>query len=366
MSEFELITTETQLNEICEQFKASKQLALDTEFKRETSYYPIPCLIQIAAEQKTVLIDPFPIEDFTALKKLLCDNSSCKILHSGRQDLEVFHLLFDCIPSPIFDTQIAAALLGKAHQIGYSALVNEYFNVELDKTLTRTDWEKRPLSEKELIYAANDVKFLEVLYQRQAEELEQKNRLNWLREEVEFLFHETMHDDSLEKVWKKISRSYKFNSKQRNILFALNQWREQEARTRNRARQFIISNEVLMSLAISAPQTTSTLNDIDKIPAPVVRRYGDILLDIINSQETQALNIEEDNIGRLSPEENTLAKALKKIIKQVASELDIEDNILCNRKTLEATARGNYSTRLFSGWRYEVIGKQLEDYIQSH
>lgn len=357
---FDLITNDEELAECCEFFNTCEQLAIDTEFKRETTYYPKPCLVQIAGNQRTVLVDPFNIQNFAPLKALFLNESITKILHAGRQDMEVFQLMLSCLPTPVFDTQIAASLLGMPNQVGYSSLVKAFFEIELDKTLTRTDWEKRPLKQDELNYAANDVEYLETIYQKQKEELEKLGRFTWLTEDVNQQLHENLDDDALEKVWKKISRNPKLDQSQRNILFSLNQWREKEAINRDRARQFILSNDVLIGLAFKQPSTLTELKNVDRIPKPAIHRYSEKLLEIINSEETQLLNIPEDTQNRLSPEESDLFKKLKSKVQEVAKELKIEDTLICNRKTLESLARGNTDNKLLQGWRYEVVGQQLE------
>ena len=301
---FNLITDNNELADICNFYKNCDQLALDTEFKRETSFYPIPCLIQVEGGNKTSLIDPLEITDFSALTSLLTDSSITKILHASRQDLEVFQTLLNITPTGVFDTQIAAALLGEPNQIGYSTLVHLFFNIELDKTLTRTDWEKRPLTEEELIYAANDVKYLNRIFQVQKEKLDKLNRLSWLEEEVNNMIIESNKEDSLDKVWNKISHSAKLNAQQRNIAFALNQWRENQAILRNRARQFIINNEVLLGIALSHPSDTSELNRINKISKAFVKRYGEEILELIHAEDTLNLEIPELAQQRLTPEEN--------------------------------------------------------------
>lgn len=364
---YQLITQDAALAEACEYFSRCEHISVDTEFKRETSYYPKPCLIQIAGNNRTVCIDPFEITDFSPLKTLLCNEKVTKVFHAARQDMEVFQILVDCLPTPVFDTQIAAALLGETHQIGYSALVKAFFDIELDKTLTRTDWEKRPLSEKELNYAANDVEYLEKIFETQKQQLIEKKRMPWLEEEVSTLFHDNVYVDSLIKVWKKISRSAKFSQEQRNILYALNQWREQEASQRDRARQFVISNDVLVELALKQPKNLNELKQVDNIPNPVLNRYSDELLKIINSDETQQFDIpEEETRYQLTPEEKSILKKMKAELHRTAEDLKIEESLLCNRKSLEQLIRSEPQNKLLNGWRYEIIGQKLEKILRDN
>ena len=362
---FNLITGNSELADICNFYKNCNQLALDTEFKRETSYYPIPCLVQIEGGNQISLIDPLHITDFSPLTTLLADTHIVKILHASRQDLEVFQVLLNSTPTSIFDTQIAAALLGDPNQIGYSTLVQQFFDIELDKTLTRTDWEKRPLSDKELVYAANDVKYLNHIFQIQSEKLDKLNRLSWLEEEVNNMIVDSNGDDALDKVWKKISRSARLNAQQRNVAFALNQWRENQAIKRNRARQFIISNEVLMGIAFHQPNNISELNQISKIPKPFIKRYSEEILELIHAEDTRNLNIPDSTQQKLTPEENELLKILKSTVQQVAAELKIDESFVCNRKSLETLARGNIDNKVMQGWRKNNIGDQLLNIVQN-
>ena len=164
--EFKLITTPQDLETYCSATSKVDWLALDTEFIREKTYYPKLCLVQIASEHDLVCIDTLAISDLSPLNDLLYQNTITKIFHSASQDLEIFVNLFDTVPTPIFDTQIAASLLGYGDQVSYAHLVNEIVDIELDKSLSRTNWERRPLSSKELRYAIDDVKYLAMVYQK--------------------------------------------------------------------------------------------------------------------------------------------------------------------------------------------------------
>ncbi len=359
--EYQFITSSEELAEACHFFLSCKLLAVDTEFKRETTYFPKPCLIQLAGGKRIVCIDPFNIEDLQPLRDLLCSEKILKILHAGRQDIEVFHQLLDCSLTPIFDTQIAAGFAGYSSQIGYSALVNSLFGIELDKSLTRTDWEKRPLSTEQLDYAAADVEHLEEIYNILRAQLIETSRLEWLQEDIEAIFHDNIYQESQDKVWSKMCHSAKLDQSQRATLYALNHWRENEAKTRDRARQFVISNEILTKIAIQRPQDLNQLTLTDGIPQPVINRYSSDILNIINDDANTMLNIPDvQPYERLNPEQSTLLKKMKSEVNAVAAELNIENSMLCNKKTLENLIRNESSTKLFDSWRYAIIGKRLQ------
>ena len=177
------IDTTSELIAFCAAIKDSEWLAIDTEFVREKTYYPQLCLIQVSNGEQLACIDPLALDDIEPLLAVFYDPSITKVFHAASQDLEIFAHLRNELPAPLFDTQIAAALLGHGNQISYAAMVKIYCDVELDKSHSRTDWSRRPLSAAQIQYAADDVRYLGVVYNLLLEELQIKNRDTWLEDD---------------------------------------------------------------------------------------------------------------------------------------------------------------------------------------
>ena len=357
----QLITNNEDLKTICQQASKSNVIAVDTEFKRETTYYPIACLIQIATEDLTACIDPFEIDDFEPLKAILYSPDIIKIFHAGRQDLEIFYFLFNKIPAPVFDTQIAATLLGFADQVGYGNLTKKMLNIELDKSLTRADWEKRPMSNKQIEYAANDVIYLLKIYHLQIQQLKETERLNWLEKDFDFLSNENLYKPSPNDAWKKIKNYNRMNKAQRCIVYKISQWREEVALKRNRPRTFIIKNQSIIDIANQKPSNLSQLEEIRDIHPNFIKRDGQKLLELIEAansmQESDCPQAKKPAI--LNNDQSLLLSSLQTIIQLNAKKHKIDSSYLCTKKELEKVILQEEGAALLHGWRHELAGKDV-------
>ena len=363
--DIQIVTDNESLKEVCKQASTSKVIAVDTEFKRETTYHPIACLIQIATENLVACIDPFEIDDFEPLKTILYSPDIIKIFHAGRQDLEIFYFLFDQIPSPIFDTQIAATLLGFADQVGYANLTKKMLDVDLDKSLTRADWEKRPIPQKQIEYAANDVIYLLKIYHLQIQQLEESGRLNWLEKDFDFLGDPALYKPSPEDAWKKIKNYNRMNKSQRCIAYSISKWREEAALKRNRPRTFVIKNQTIVDLANQKPANLTELKDIRDIHPSLIKRDGQKLLDLIHDasmmQETECPQAKKPII--LSDEQSLLLSSLQTIIQINAKRHKVDSSYLCTKKELEKVVLRDKDAALLHGWRYELAGKDVSKFM---
>ena len=256
----EYITTKQQLDKICTQFESSEYLIIDTEFIRQTTYYPILALLQVYDGKTIAIIDPVEIKDLSALFKICFDPDIIKVLHSARQDMEIFYHICGKLPSPIFDTQIAAALLGYGSQIGYAPLAKAILKIDLDKSQTRTDWLKRPLTQKQLEYAKNDVLYLEQIYKIQKQKLEQLNRLSWLENDFTFLTDKTTYKVEKSKLWRKVRGHNRLTNEQLVVLQFLTVWREDLAIKKNLTRNKVIHDDFLLEIATRKPTQDSDLS----------------------------------------------------------------------------------------------------------
>ena len=279
---FILINDEKSLTQACIQFSNSKWLAVDTEFERVNTYYPELCLVQISDGINTVVIDPLLIKNIDPLIELLYQPSITKVLHSAHQDLEIFFNIKGSVPTPLFDTQLAAPLFGYARGIGYGNLIKEVFDIELEKGHARTDWKKRPLTKEQLRYAADDVIYLAKVYEVFLKKINEVENLTAYNEQMARLIKPETYQPDPDRMWKKIFAAKRMKGKQLVVIKQLAAWREMTARERNRPRKWILPDNALVDMAKRLPDNKSDLLQIDKIGEKVVNRHGDELLKIIH------------------------------------------------------------------------------------
>lgn len=279
----EYINNFNNLKRIADQLAQSDFVALDTEFLREQTYIPQLCLIQIANSSLLAIIDPLVLTNLTPLWEILANRQITKVLHAGRQDLEIFYEYSRIEIAPLFDTQIAANLLEYGEQISYRSLVAAECGVTLDKAYTRTNWAARPLTSGQLAYAADDVRYLAMLYPTMLTRLKNHQRLNWLTENLLALSNPQNYSTQSTEAWRRISGNHKLKYKQLIILQRLAEWRDQQARTENRPRRWIISDAALLALARYAPLNLEQLQRIHGIEPKMIMNYGNDLIKIITA-----------------------------------------------------------------------------------
>jgi len=361
----EYISDSEQLQQICLQFQESDFLIIDTEFIRQSTYYPILALLQVSDGNTIAIIDPVAISDLKPLFQVCFDPNIVKVLHSARQDMEIFYHVCGKLPHPIFDTQIAAALLGHGTQIGYAALVKTLLGVELDKSQTRTNWLNRPLTPKQLEYAGNDVLYLEQIYKIQKQELLDKDRLSWLQNDFNFLCEQSTYAVEKMGLWKKIRGNARLKGKQLGVLQYLAAWREDLAITKDVPRKRVLSDDILLGLANQMPQQYADLENCQALSNRQIDSYGKQLLIAIN----KALELTPEEWPKLpqrytlSQQQDAMADCLMAINHLSAAENNISPNCLCNRKDLEQLVMGKRELNILTGWRYELAGKDLLSFI---
>lgn len=277
MISYQIIQQDAQLKQLCEQARHYSVVALDTEFERVRSYYAKLGLIQLYFGADVALIDPLTITDWQPFIALLADANVLKILHASGEDIEIFHQQFQQIPTPMLDTQIMANFLGFPQSAGFALLAQHYLQVELDKKASRTDWLKRPLSERQLNYAAADVYYLLPIYQKMAEAMASSEWKTAIQQECELFAQKRCRQTSPEKAYLDIGNAWRLNRKALNNLKFLAKWRFQEGIKRNIALNFIVSSEGLVQMAIHEPVHTAQLLDLGLHPMEI-KRYGKKLL----------------------------------------------------------------------------------------
>lgn len=331
------------------------RIAIDTEFMREKTFYAQLCLIQIATPTKIYCADPLTGSDLQNFWQAL--NGCAWVLHSGRQDIEVFYQTSGCMPTDIFDTQIAAGLLGYAPQIGYATLVKELFGKELAKSHTRADWTRRPLSAEMIEYAAEDVEFLLGACDKMSDRLAELGRLEWVREDSARLLDPSLYEDSPSASFDRLKGARKLTGRARGAAACLAVWREQRAARSNRPRQWIMKDAVLLDLAISNPGDKATLAAVSGMPAATARRSATELLAVL----AQADECDDGYVPPARPGEKQKAqlKAMQEEVARKSAELGIAAEIVAPRKELASAMLGNCESRVFTGWRREVVGQRL-------
>jgi ribonuclease D len=269
------------LVEFCAGLRGASWLALDTEFIREQTYYPQLCLIQVASIDQIACIDPLALPSLDPLLEVLYDPTVTKVLHAAYQDLEIFYYLHGAVPTPIFDTQLAASVLGYGNQVGYANLAQRMLGVELEKTHTRADWRRRPLPSAWLAYAADDVRHLQEIYLRQQVMLTERGGMEALAEDFTALADPVRYQPQPQEAWRRIREHQRLRGVQRAILRALAAWREEQAIRNDRPRRWILHDGPLLELARRMPDDWDGLAQIHGLPPATLRRHGSELLERI-------------------------------------------------------------------------------------
>lgn len=356
----QLIATPAALADALAHLTPAEWIAVDTEFMRVSTYYPRLCLVQVATATAVYCIDPLQLTDLSPLYRFLMDPRRCKILHAARQDLEIFWQLAGTLPSPLFDTQIAAGLLALPDQVAYAWLVEKYCQVTLDKSQTRTDWGQRPLSAAQIEYSALDVWYLGRLHDHLAEELRRAGKLAWLQEDCERLVAPDSFVNEPSGMWRRLKGINSLGPRQLPVLAALAAWRERLARERDKPRGWVVRDEALLELAKTAPRDLVGLQNMSGLPGGIVRRHGEELLALINHPPALAAGQSDYATGRLTPAGVKLVQTLMTLVQQRAQEVKVVPSLLSSRKELERALAGDTGLRVFTGWRSEVIGRDIQ------
>ena len=247
------ISTHQALLDFCQRAREFDAIAVDTEFLRERTFHPRLCLVQIATPAESVAVDPLVIDDLSPLAELMADESVIKVFHACSQDMEVMLHTVGVLPRPIFDTQVAAAFLGERQQISYGALVQTFCGVSLPKTESLTDWSRRPLTDKQIEYAIDDVKYLIVAYTEMMSRLRELGRVDWVLDELRPMADESHYRADRHEAFRKVKRINSCSRHQLGIARELAAWREDRAERRNIPRKWVMSDDTLLALVKRNP-----------------------------------------------------------------------------------------------------------------
>lgn len=346
-----MVSEQAELDDLAARLQTESAVGLDTEFVRERTYFPRPGLIQISEGRQVHLLDAVCLKQMPSLATLLQHHATTKILHSVGEDLEIFRILTGAVPRPLFDTQIAAAMLGHPLQSRYEHLVGKVLEVELAGGKARSDWTRRPLSPDLLTYAAQDVIWLRRLHDALAEMLERRQRLEWLHEDCARLVLAAENDDA-EPAVARIKGAGRLTDPQLAILAVLAEWRDAEARHRDLPRSFVIRDEALIGLAEA--QTGQPLRGaLQALPPPVQRRYLAQLENLITAANPDDFERPQGLIALNSEQRDWIKQAQQKV-STIAADLGVEPALLASRRDLTRLVRGE-QPEWMKGWRGELL-----------
>jgi ribonuclease D len=357
----EYINTPEQLIDFCSRIRHSPWLAVDTEFLREKTYYPQLCLIQVANDAAIACIDPLALDDINPLLDVFYDPGVTLVFHAARQDLELFYLLRDALPAPIFDTQVAVTVFGYGEQIGYGNLVKQCLNVDLDKAHSRTDWTKRPLDPAQIDYAADDVRYLRDIYQQLQRELVDKNRLDWLKDDFATLTDIKSYKPEPDTIWRKIKGAGRLKGVQLAVLQRLAAWREKRALKADRPRRWIMKDDILIDLAKLSPTSLDKFSMVRGLEAATIERHGTTLLGEIKlakaTPKEQWPTIKKP--VPLTTQQEAVVDTLLALMRKQCDEQSIAPVAVATRKDIERLVAGESDLPITQGWRREIVGQQL-------
>ncbi|MDH3646313.1 MAG: ribonuclease D [Gammaproteobacteria bacterium] len=352
-----LIDTREGLSKLVRKLRGQEFVAVDTEFVREHTYYPRLCLVQLATHTTAACVDAIALDDLSSLTSVLLDATITKVLHAARQDLEIFVQLTGRAPGPLFDTQIAADLCGLGDQGSLAAIASQLLSVELDKSHTRTDWSRRPLSEQQLQYALDDARYLIPIYEELSEQLREQGRTSWLEEDCERLINPALYTVEPAMAWKRLGGLGALSGPQYHAARLLAQWREDRAIDLDRPRGWILRDDVLLRIATALPDSENALEKIKGLPRPLFRKASK-LLDIVSAAQ-RCEDPVPDLPAPLSPQQRKRVIALMDRVRRVAADIGVSAATLASRRDVTAVVRRDPNAAPLRGWRREIIGEQL-------
>ncbi|HTL19367.1 MAG TPA: ribonuclease D [Steroidobacteraceae bacterium] len=353
-----IVATAPALAALATRLATLARIGLDTEFLRERTYRAQLCLVQVATPDEALCIDPLALADLAPFAQVLAADGVLKVMHASRQDLEVL-LPVAGLPRPVFDTQIAAGLTGLPAQVGYAEAVRRFLGPTLDKSHTRTDWSRRPLSAEQLEYALDDVRYLLPLAARLQEELERLGRLEWLHEELATLADLRALTVAPEDAWLRLRGLRALDPARERLARALAAWRERLALEHNRPRGWILDDAVLRDIVLQVPRTASALAEIPQMPPGLVKRRSAELLGCIEGAQVPQPPPPLPGRQRPDPLRTALIRKLSGISQEAARELNLVPEVLATRRDLEQLADGRRDGAPLRGWRRAVLGERL-------
>jgi len=368
------VTDNAVLGTLCEQWQRLPLLALDTEFVRVDTFYPRVGLIQVGDGVRNYLLDPLAIDEWKGFIALLSNPAITKVLHSCSEDLVVFKEFFKQLPTPLFDSQRAAAFLGYGYSISYQNLVKEVLDIEVSKDQTRSDWTRRPLTEEQCDYAALDVAYLPAITQFLEDKLRQTMRSEWAEDEFAQMLAAAAPEsgaDSWQDYYLSLAGAWRLDAKQLAALQRLCEWREQQARGRNKPRSWIAKDTELLAIAAAMPQELVALAAIPDLPRPLVSRDGREILALVKAPQKGPAPQPELTEQPLSAEMRKSLKVCQGIVRQLAEKMGMAPELLARKKQLMPLIYAAHLSADFlwpeglTGWRQSLLEDSMRKALKS-
>lgn len=369
VKERDYIKTNEELLTFIDEATTSPLLAIDTEFMREKTFYPQLCLIQLATASRSVIVDPLEIVDLSPLASLLSSESITKVFHAGDQDVEILYQTLSVIPKPLFDTQLAAELLGMPMQTSLRNLVQEYAGVRLKKTDSFSDWSARPLTKSQIAYALDDVRYLPAIYTTMQAQLEESGRTNWLNEDFASLANEDRYKVLPQEAWRKVKHASSLTPEQLGVLKEIAAERENIAMKRDLPRKWIVSDELLVEIARLSPQTMSDLFHLRGAENQLGKHWGEeILVAVKRGLALEPSELPERKRPAIKTASNAAASdLLRALINQRARDNQVTPSMLANKDELVRLAAGEREgLKILRGWRYSLVGEELLQLLEGN
>lgn len=360
------IANQESLEAFVERARSSSVLAIDTEFLREKTYYAKLCLLQMATDDEVVIVDPFEVSDLKVLAPLMENESIVKLFHAGGQDLEIILREIGVLPTPLFDTQVAASLLGQSQQIGYGALVHSVCGVSLKKVDSFTDWSRRPLTESQIDYAADDVVYLPKMYASMSESLRKKGRLGWVARDFAEMSDPATYATCARERYRRLKRGNQLSRRQLAAAREVAEWREIEAQRRNIPRKWVLTDEQIVE---ACKRDAKTIDDLfmvrgmrERLSTRDARAIVALMVKAYNMPESEWPEL--DRSSRNEPNVDSETDLMTALVRLRARENDIAMQVLASHGDLAQVARGHLEgVDVMRGWRREIVGDELLDLL---
>lgn len=368
---YQYIDNQKDLEQLCDTLSQASMLAIDTEFVRTRTLYAKLGLLQVSNGKELALIDPIAVTDLSPFWQLLTNPNILKVLHACSEDLEVFMTAGHCKPENVIDTQIMMSFLGHGLSIGYAAMVKHYLDIELDKSESRTDWTKRPLSQRQLVYASADVEHLHTLFPILLAETEQAGFLEYAQEESQALIEKKFTPVEENTLYRSVKLAWRLNPVQLNRLKYLTIWRYQQAQKRDLPIGFIAKDHTLMALAQYNPSSTAAMFQLEGPEQLDIRHKGKAMLDVLKKAEQESEQNYPAKVKRLDeyPGYKQIFKSVKQFVAKVSKTKEIPVENLASKKQINQFLTWHFKLSsdelnkgdidLLSGWRNKVLGDEL-------
>ncbi len=384
--QYQLIEDEASLQGLCQQYSQAEVLAIDTEFVRTRTLYPKLGLLQIFDGEQLALIDPIAIDDLSPFWQLLTNEKIIKVLHACSEDLEVFLTSANCKPVNLIDSQIIMSFLGHGLSMGYAAMVAHYTGIELDKSESRTDWTKRPLTQKQLDYASADVDYLFKIYPKLVREIEEVGRLGFAKQETQLLIERKFTPIDEDNLYRQMKLACRLSPQQLNTLQHLARWRFQQAKKRDLPIGFIAKDHTLMAVAQHNPQNIDAMRQLKNAELLDIRHKGKSMLSIVKAASQTNADDYPKKLTRLDeyPGYKQIFKAVKAYILAIAEKHNLAIENLASKKQINQFLTWHFnindvralamdsSTKvvaanvdILTGWRQELFGQTLQAFADN-